>query len=305
MKDSLLTARRRRLADRVVRTLPPDLDKEELSAHVAHMPLHYWASASHESVLNHLRIIHEFFRRLTCGENRGTSPVMGWRHDPKGGFSRVIVCTWDRYGLFVKVAGALAMNKINILHAKIFTRQDHVVLDEFRICTLRGRPVTDPRKQARVTAVLRRSLASAEGIPFAPMIRRLAVPHSLRATNPSALPTTWISFNNRASRHVTVLRVQTLDYLGVLFDIASVLTHLGLNITQARVDTHFTRTSRFEVADEFHITERGDGKVRSPDRLESIRTALLKKLRSTQVRVTPVAALLRVGPFASAASRKR
>ena len=60
------------------------------------------------------------------------------RHFPDLEFSEFMVVTHDQPGLFSKIAGALTANNLNILSARITTRDDGLALDVFRVSHLGG-----------------------------------------------------------------------------------------------------------------------------------------------------------------------
>ena len=64
-------------------------------------------------------------QQVDPGDN-ALAPTTRWKHHRDRGYSDVRICTWDRAGLFSKIAGALSAVGLNILSAQIFTRTDGV-----------------------------------------------------------------------------------------------------------------------------------------------------------------------------------
>jgi [protein-PII] uridylyltransferase len=84
---------------------------------------------------------------------------------------------------------------------------------------------------------------------------------------------TRVVFDNSVSSRCTVVDIFTYDRIGLLYDITSTLTALGIDIALSKISTKAD-----QVADVFYIVDRDGGKIPSPDRQEEIRQSLLASI---------------------------
>src|SRR6476660_15802 len=118
--------------------MPESLSDEELRAHFDSLSYRYFQIHSAAEILQDLILCHRFMRLQISEEDAALTPVVNWHNEPDRCCSAVKVCTWDRAGLFSKIAGSFSATGLNILTAQIFSRDDGIVLDTFY--------VTDARK---------------------------------------------------------------------------------------------------------------------------------------------------------------
>ncbi len=113
---------------------PPLISTEELDAHFSALPSPYFQIHTAREILDDLELTHRFMHRLIRESGPIGTPfrlVTAWLDEPDRGYNVVKICTWDRAGLFGKIAGSLSAAGLNILSARIFTRTDGVALDTF------------------------------------------------------------------------------------------------------------------------------------------------------------------------------
>src|SRR2546423_12648897 len=67
---------------------------------------------------------------ITTADSVGSlRPIIEWKDDLNRSLTVVNVVTWDRAGLFYKLAGAFSVAGLSILGAKGISRTDHISID--------------------------------------------------------------------------------------------------------------------------------------------------------------------------------
>ena len=261
------------LRARLMKRRLPWLNKDELEAHFTGMPWRYWAGVNEEDLLLHLRTVHAFFQSLTAPETEGTAPVVSWRQIPERGVTEVLVCNWDRQGLLVKVAGAFATVRINIVQAVVYTRADNVVLDVFEVCDPERREIQDESLLHKMVCLLEAAVSQPPSVSFITgrHLEKQEPPASGQPAQAPSRPT--IRFDNESSNDCAVLEIAMPDRLGLLYELLQVLTACGVNISQAIVSTE-----QGLARDRFHVTDAVSGAGLAPPRMGLIRARLAEAI---------------------------
>ena len=265
--------RRERLREMITPQLPKSISQDEVEAHFTNMPRRYWMRVEEKELSWHFEILHAFFENLLSAEEAGVSPLVRWRHFPDRAYSEVVVCSWDRHGLFAKIAGSFAAARINILDADIYTRSDDLVLDIFQVCDLDHRAIEDDTRMRKMSELLTQSLKSDGTVSFAQAIQQeyesmRHIPHQGAEQFP-----THVVFDNEDSEDYTILEIQTPDRLGLLHQILQVLTGCGLDIGLAKINTE-----KGAAMDVFYLTDTEGRKVTDVDRLTQIQKNLIEMI---------------------------
>jgi [protein-PII] uridylyltransferase len=178
---------------------------------------------------------------------------------------QVIVAAPDRRGLLSSVAGALALNGMDVRAANV-SGEDGVAVEVFTVEVARG---TWPD-----TAKLRQDLAAVLSDPMAIGARlserERIYPHRRGSAH---LPESDVSVDNEASETATVLEVRAPDEIGLLHRITRTLFEADLDVVSARVSTIGEI-----VVDAFYVRESDGAKVTDEGRLSAITEAIEAEL---------------------------
>jgi [protein-PII] uridylyltransferase len=175
---------------------------------------------------------------------------------------RVIVAAPDRPGLLSSVAGALALNGLDVRAANV-AGEDGVAVEVFTVEVARGTWPDTAKLREDLAAVLSGRLALDQRLIERQRVyplRRRAAAHVLGSD---------VSVDNDASETSTVLEVRAPDEIGLLHRITRILFEADLDVVSARAATLGEM-----VVDAFYVREADGTKVTDGDRLSAITSAL-------------------------------
>jgi [protein-PII] uridylyltransferase len=253
----------------------PSVGREEIDAHFHLLPSRYFETRTVEDVELHLELVHRLLETIQLADSLGTlRPVIDWRDMPEGGYSVITVVTWDRSGLFYKLAGAISAAGMNILKARAISREDHIAIDTFHVTEgKQGAVCSDLVKVAfeeSITAIL------VEGEKAMPRVKQQyeisrKKANSLLAGSPldHALPVKVEIYFDDELNHI-VAEYQGRDRIGLLYQISRTLSRAHFNIDSVRI-----ATNNGIATGTLLLTDESREKRNDPEHLEEVRERLI------------------------------
>jgi [protein-PII] uridylyltransferase len=180
-------------------------------------------------------MIHRLIASVSAEEPEvSLRPIVEWLDDAGSGQSIVTVVTWDRAGLFSRMAGAFAVAGINIVSCRAFSREDDVSIDFFKVLLPVGREAAS--KELFATALSRSLL---DGTDLLTEVGAAEVHATLTAPRRKAFvplaAQVEVYYETELAR--TVVEIQCNDRLGLLFRFGRAIREAGYAITFANVAT--------------------------------------------------------------------
>jgi [protein-PII] uridylyltransferase len=257
-----------------VQRLNPELSAEELDAHFENLPPQYFQVHSAREILDDVVLAHRFMRLQLSEEEDALAPVVNWRNEPDRGCNAVKICTWDRPGLFSKIAGSFSAAGLNILSAQVFTRSDGIVLDSFFATDARTGNLARAEQSKKLEDTLKKALTGQLTDFHALIARQKNARPPYQAYTGERLPT-QVTFDNEASDARTLLEIETEDRVGLLYQISQALSEFQLDITAAKI-----LTERGAAIDTFYIREADGEKIVAPERQKPIERRLIEGIEA-------------------------
>ncbi|HEX4176299.1 MAG TPA: [protein-PII] uridylyltransferase [Acidimicrobiales bacterium] len=179
---------------------------------------------------------------------------------------QVIVAALDRPGLFSSVAGALALNGMDVRAANV-AGEDRVAVEVFTVEVARGTWPDTAKLREDLAAVLTDKMAIGERLSERERI------YPLRRRSAADPPVIEVTVDNDASETATVLEVLAPDEIGLLHRITRALFNAGLDVVSALVST-LGET----VVDAFYVRGSGGKKLTDPERLSAVTVAIEEEI---------------------------
>jgi [protein-PII] uridylyltransferase len=271
--DQRLAERKAMLQRDLIARKIADLSPEEIDAHFNLLPERYFVQTDPDEVLLHIRMVHRLLATIANAESVGTlKPEIDWADDVHRSYTVVNVVTWDRAGLFYRLAGALSVAGLNILSAKVVSRADHIAIDTFHVVEP-GRGLVQNKaametfaRTVESTLVANKDLLP-EILAQANRVRTSRLATEERSLHASFPPVVDVYHELGLKR--TIVEVQASDQIGLLYRLARAIYEHGFDITFARINTE-----RGIAIDTFYIQSANQVPTEDTARLHELRDAI-------------------------------
>jgi [protein-PII] uridylyltransferase len=175
----------------------------------------------------------------------------------------------DHPRLLALITGACAAAGANIMGAQIFTTTDGMALDTILIQREFSTEDDEQRRAERIAEIIRRSLQGQLRLKDA-----VASANQNRPRLKAFSVEPRVIIDNHSSNRFTVIEINGLDRIGLLYNLTDALFHLSLNIASAHITTFGEK-----AIDVFYVTDLTGGKIVNPGRHSQIDKALMNVLR--------------------------
>jgi [protein-PII] uridylyltransferase len=213
---------------------------------------------------NPLADMAEHFRLgLTMGKEKLAWTLQKLKDAP---VTRVILCTYDKPGLFSKMVGVYTLNNIKVLSANIFTLKNGLAFDVYEVTN----PLDPYREERMWNKIHAEALQAIEDqIPLDELIskkeRQLFSLGDEYGNQPKK-----VKIDNVASDFFTIVEVSAWDRIGLLYELAKEVFSLGLDIRFAKVNADKERMTGV-----FYVRDSGGQKILEEDEIQRIKREIM------------------------------
>ena len=288
--DASFEEKRKMTEQELIAKRIPGISNDEIAAHFSLLPDRYFILTDSSEITLHIQMVNKLLKSISSTESVGTlRPVIDWKDDLNRSLTVVNVVTWDRAGLFYKLAGAFSVAGLNILGAKVISRTDHIAIDTFYVVEPGHGVVQNSAAQESFARIIESALVSSSDL-YPDIVAQAKKIASTRymfnksgETLQSSFPPT-VDVYHEISMQRTIVEVQARDQIGLLYRLAKVISDFGFDITFARIGTE-----RGVAIDTFYIESANHESVEDTGRLMRLRAALTDVITPVPVPVAETA----------------
>jgi [protein-PII] uridylyltransferase len=246
-------------AERVVNALSGSIPRERVMRHITGV-----GNASYVALFSEKEIEQHILK------GADSDPVSAL-FSRVGGHTEITVIARDAPFTLSKFCAVLAANDADIFDANVFTRDDGLVIDRFRVTDSGTKQELEQRRCEKIAGDLRLVIEGTLDI------ERLFREHDKkwkrrprRPANPSV--TTDVRFEENP--HYTIIDVYAPDSVGFLYRVTEAMSALGLDIYFAKIATRLDG-----IVDAFYTLDRSGKQVTDPVTKERIREMILETIQ--------------------------
>lgn len=259
------------------------ISDDEIAAHFSLLPDRYFILTDASEITLHIQMVNRLLKSITATDSVGSlRPVIDWKDDLNRSLTVVNVVTWDRAGLFYKLAGAFSAAGLNILGAKVISRTDHIAIDTFYVVEPGRGVVQNSSAQESFARIIETALVSNSDLypEILAQAKKIAATRYLYSNGGEALQSSFpptVEVYHEISMQRTIVEIQARDQIGLLYRLAKAIYDFGFDITFARIGTE-----RGVAIDTFYIESANHEPVEDPERLRGLRAALTEVITPAQ-----------------------
>jgi len=238
----------------------PGWSEEQRAAYAARHYDAYWLGSSTDKQVKHAEMI------------SGSSPksvVTSFETDAFTAITELSIYTPDHPRLLALITGACAAAGANIAGAQIFTTTDGMALDTILIQREFTEEEDERRRAERIAELVRKALRGELWLKEA-VARAYKPQQRIKAFTVEPR----VIIDNQSSNRFTVIEINGLDRIGLLYDLTEALYKLNLNIASAHVTTFGEK-----AVDVFYVTDLTGAKIENATRHKQIENALASILK--------------------------
>lgn len=224
------------------------------------MPVKYFLGNSPQEIAEHLELAEEAKQEQHL--------VCRFHVLEKDNLNELVLLTVSTPGLLAKVAGILSANDMNILDAKQSVSKEGWALLSIRFTDSQGQMIRETRRWQPLEKDLANVLEGRERV--AALIETRKKPSWMQKKIARTFPSS-VEVDNDVSAYYTVIDIYTHDRMGLLYEILTALSNLGLYVDVSKISTKVD-----QVADVFYVKDIFGQKITQSEKLRRIESELLK-----------------------------
>lgn len=236
------------------------LPTQEVEEYLENMPVKYFLGNSPQEIAEHLKLAKEAKKEQHL--------VCRFTGNEKDNVNEMLLFTVSTTGLLAKVAGILSANDLNILDAKQSVSKQGWALLSVRFTDSQGQMLREDRRWEPLRVDLRNVLESKERVASLIDIRKK--PYWMQKRMARNIPSS-VEVDNDVSAYYTVIDIYTHDRMGLLYELLTALSNLGLYVDVSKISTKVD-----QVADVFYVKDIFGQKITQAEKLRRIQAELLK-----------------------------
>jgi [protein-PII] uridylyltransferase len=271
--EDRVAARKNALRADVMRMELPGVTPEEIGIHFELLPDRYFVQTNAAEIRIHVKMIRSLLTKIVDADaNDSLQPVIEWHDDVNQGFTVVHLATWDRLGLFFRLAGAFSVAGLNILNARAFSRSDSIVIDTFHVMEPGYGIVQSPGLKevfARTvhSALVHNTNLLPDILKQAGRIRLSRVASEERKLHSHLPPRVEIYRDEEMGR--IIFELETRDRIGLLYRVTRAVFENEFDINFARINTE-----RGTALGTFFLSNAESAHSPEADRIQSLNSAI-------------------------------